>query len=646
MKGAHESIENNIHTLPEGNGDESVSLDTNSEEDSESRISSSSFSSSSHKSSSSSQYSFSSFDSQEYDDDQSDTDDSDDDANIHVGEQSSSPTSSLSSSSSLPERTKYRDVLHSKRKYNTDNSHLHSSERGGMRMRNRQTNTSTSKQTQREALSPQLSSDYRYHHKKKRHQSVSTHLNSSSTILSIQELYKEAFRRICSKKLTTFLVFSAVIWLYTIHAKIMYENKSYAKLGLSENSIKQLRERRQNSALTALGSATGQLFTKKKKKKKGNGSKDHTVDKLPSGCSPKSWHMDSYPTCNIIHEIDLRSSLGIRKKRGKIIPADLGEGDKSEVVYTSREKQKARAMGYLGSGLWRQVWGIDPNNELPSNISYPAVLKAMKQEHNTDVRNADRHRRDALVMEKLTSSEYIMSIYGFCGNTVLTEYGGHPLDDYILGSKDIPDVKKYSRNIEEGKIRLALDVMRSLQVLHEVQDGPIIHADIQAKQFLIDPIKGVKLNDFNRCRFVPTNDKTGSDCKITIQSAPGANRSPEEYEQLKLDEKIDIFSTANILYSILTGSRPWGEGLKRLEISKAVMKKERPRIDARFRRKGTLDAVLAELIDNMYEYDPVRRYSAKKGVEILENALETGSTSNTGTSDIQVKQSHPQRIRG
>ena len=255
-------------------------------------------------------------------------------------------------------------------------------------------------------------------------------------------------------------------------------------------------------------------------------------------------------------------------KHGRVIPADMGKMDQFRISDERKgDIYKARQMGYLGSGLWRQVWNVDPR--LPGEDT---VLKMMKAEHVIDARNFDRHRRDGLVMERLTSSPYVVSSYGFCGNTVLTEHGGMTLDEYIYNDDDDDDKNedvggnvnknmntfgKYDRSTSEGKIQLALEVMKGVQALHDIENGPVVHADIQSKQFLFDPMEGVKINDFNRCRMLPKKNNTGEICKLKIPSAPGGNRSPEEYELMKVDEKIDIFSTAHVLYGILTGKRPY-----------------------------------------------------------------------------------------
>lgn len=83
----------------------------------------------------------------------------------------------------------------------------------------------------------------------------------------------------------------------------------------------------------------------------------------------------------------------------------------------------------------------DPREEtataaVGSNTIPPAVLKIRKSEHSYDQKNFQRHRRDAFVMERLSSSNHHVPIYGYCANTtVLTQAISHTLDDVIYARK-------------------------------------------------------------------------------------------------------------------------------------------------------------------------------------------------------------------
>ena len=335
--------------------------------------------------------------------------------------------------------------------------------------------------------------------------------------------------------------------------------------------------------------------------------KSNKDESLPKECQPTEWQTLSFPNCHEIHELDLREALGLRRHG------------------ITTESSTTETFGYVGAGLWRNVWKVRGRGNTT------LVIKMMKGEHDVDHRNMERHRRDAISMERLTSSPNIVSIYGHCGNTVLTEHLPRGLDTLIYhdGDKKQSDTVA-TRQTPLGRLRLALHVARGVAAIHDLPGGPIIHADIQAKQFLVDSKGVVKLNDFNRCRFMANNTRTGAPCPVTIPSAPGGSRSPEEYRFDKVTEKLDIFSTAHVLYGILTGEQPWDD-LWGSQVKKMVkVGKKPPIVNKEYLKLGTSDAALANLIDLAYELDPQDRPSASKLVAELELLIATEEAKQDG----------------
>ena len=343
---------------------------------------------------------------------------------------------------------------------------------------------------------------------------------------------------------------------------------------------------------------------------------------LAPGCSRSPWQEFDLPNCNDMHETDLYAS------------------------FSGRERKDG---GYVGNGYWRHVWLVDPRHE--SNVHqgnnrqhnsttvlaqapapYGVVLKMMKKEHKVEARNFDRHRRDALAMERLTSAPNIVDIYSFCGNSVLTEYVGSDMHKVLYHTDEkgrISDKVTITQRSDKEKLQLAIDVTRGVAALHEVEGGPIVHADIADKQFLVDDNGRVKLNDFNRCRFMGHKTTTNEKCSFRIPSAPGRHRSPEEYEDEELTEQLDVYSTAHVLYGILTGEEPWSE-LPSSQVKRAVKRGTKPTFDDKFRKPGTTDAILASLIDKAYDRDPELRISAPDLVAQLELALQKLTGGSTG----------------
>jgi len=481
-----------------------------------------------------------------------------------------------------------------------------------------------------------------------------------------------------------------------------------------ENVMEQLRKQRMIEAQIALGSAAGEAVDTETEyrrsrdrggkpiKTRTNGGRDRRsmgynhnsnrnnnnksrdpegntrTERLRDGCSKLDWHDYHYPNCNEIHEIDMRrvieyGKFGGRRKKKKYDSSDDDDSeDDSSSDKTQTTPRQKYPWGFVGNGLWRDVFTCDPREESLTTPVAPAVLKMMKSEHKYDARNFNRHRRDALVMERLSSSHHLVPIYGYCSQTVLTQAISHTLDDVIY-AREHESVKKWSpnggyktkppleswmgtdedgellatRETEVGRIKLALGVFRGLVDLHEGDRTtnssnwlPVVHADLQSKQYLIDAQTGqIYLNDFNRCRFMTKKDRpdssddanatsTTSDsptlksCPLYIGSAPGSSRSPEEYSMEALSEKLDIYSAGNVLYGIITGNRPWNNERGK-HVKSDIQKGRRPQVDDSIRNAvGTIDAELTRLLDRAYEHDPTKRASAREIVDELEKLLD------------------------
>lgn len=438
-------------------------------------------------------------------------------------------------------------------------------------------------------------------------------------------------------------------------------------------------------------------------------------ESLAPGCQPGgAWQLNNHPYCNYFHETDLADVL-YRAAASSMTSA----GTDTKAISPTRPL----LLGYLDSGLWRDVFAID-NPKFPQNRHSvnseedginandtphypPVVFKMMKSEHDFDARNFDRHRRDAVAMEQLTSSPHVVDLYGFCGNSVVTEFLPIPLS-YVTLSSSAPTVtkkkKKHSiirrsrrdnstgddeyeqvsfnyqktikklpapltRETDVGRFQLFYGVAKALHAIHTIQGGPIVHADLQSKQFLISvnaqnmrrnerirkaensgkiyfdtnrtddidaktresfkryPVIMIKMNDFNRCRFMATKAKSNETCPLHIPTAPGKARSPEEYAYESLSEKLDIYATGNILYEILAGKNPW-QNYGTTETKRLIMKGVKPNfvaekaisslVSSESPPIGSIDQELFQLTLRTYERNPSQRISATELIDELE----------------------------
>ena len=240
------------------------------------------------------------------------------------------------------------------------------------------------------------------------------------------------------------------------------------------------------------------------------------------------WQLHSFPSCNHLHERELQKM-------------------------SLQPDQPGHPIRLVANGYWRDVW-ILPSNRYDDHL----VLKTIRYMHDYTERNYDRHRRDALAMERLTDQPYIVDIYAFCGNSGVFEFaGGGDIGDVIFpydssdedgGTRHIANVSSLERLhigtsfivcpcvvhsvVTRGPAHLllrfpAVQVSMGLAAVHnsEKEGRPAIaHTDISPGQFV--RVDGVfKLNDFNRARFLLTNTTDGSLCTFEVGNNPGMLRS-------------------------------------------------------------------------------------------------------------------------
>jgi hypothetical protein len=133
-----------------------------------------------------------------------------------------------------------------------------------------------------------------------------------------------------------------------------------------------------------------------------------------------AWQKATYMTCNIHHELDMTIFSS------NILQRQL-----------ERDEHNNESLRLVANGYYRDVWVLTNDhydNDVTGMISSSSnatnngsdknkiVLKTLRYEHEFDLRNWDRHRRDAIAMERLTSSRFVLDIYASCGNSGLTEY--------------------------------------------------------------------------------------------------------------------------------------------------------------------------------------------------------------------------------
>jgi hypothetical protein len=224
-------------------------------------------------------------------------------------------------------------------------------------------------------------------------------------------------------------------------------------------------------------------------------------------------------------------------------------------------------------------------------------------------------RMDALIMERLTASPRIVDIYGHCGVTVLTEFLPVELDGYAVPFQsktrqtnkiNLQREKNYVIPLNEinitQKLDITLQMAEAIADLHGFEDGVIVHDDIQLVQYLFSGENKIKLNDFNRGELMLYDEQKGAYCRYRNGPGGGDWRAPEEYLDDPLDEKIDVFSFGNNVYSILTGAFVYYFEDNFKNIKKMVIQGNMTKIDPRYRSRSYVEGKLVEIIEKCWAY--------------------------------------------
>ena len=233
-----------------------------------------------------------------------------------------------------------------------------------------------------------------------------------------------------------------------------------------------------------------------------------------------------------------------------------------------------------------------------------------------------------MTMERLTKSPYVVSIYGYCGVSQVTEYAeGGSLYDLIerLRGRNGSPLKLSSLD----KLRIGIQIITALADLHSFEkDGitSVTHNDFDTDQIV--SVDGVyKLNDFHLSHFLKRNQRTGKVCQYPMKVNGSLRKvhAPEEsYPGKKVDnEKADVFVAGNVMYYVLT-SKWIFEGVKNEEGIRLLRNGKRsPFPDHIKNSTDPADQAMMKAITMLWTHDPEERPRARTVSNFLIQELES-----------------------
>ena len=211
--------------------------------------------------------------------------------------------------------------------------------------------------------------------------------------------------------------------------------------------------------------------------------------------------------------------------------------------------------------------------------------------HHVDLKRIDQERKDALILERTTSSKFIPSIHGYCSTAVMMDHASQDMESYNEQRLDGDIIVS-----PLDRLKISIHIAFSLADLHDVD---FIHNDLHEQQFLFQD--GLfKLNDYNYAKPMYANKDTNETCTLSEKFSMGLfGRSLEELQyKIKYEgftpvkpDKIDVWMMGHLLYTILTDLQVWDKELRshedaKLRQAKRVVAGKRPQIPKHIRESN------------------------------------------------------------
>jgi serine/threonine protein kinase len=344
-------------------------------------------------------------------------------------------------------------------------------------------------------------------------------------------------------------------------------------------------------------------------------------------CVPMAdWQTQSFVTCNMIHEIDMAVAASETTTATKDTATTLTKD-------TTAATASSASLTPLGEGWFRTTWRMD-NADQDETV----VLKTLRIIRDFSPEFYELHRRDAVAMERLTFSKYVMNVHAYCGQSAVNEMADFPVPG--IQSLEALDRRMRGRDSTQAdvmKLRLAASIATGVADIHAVEsmDGrpAMVHYDINPRNVAITGGGRPKLNDFNIAEFLRWNPETNETCGFTSRMHEPWWRAPEEMNTttvakedavLLLDEKVDIYALGNVLYHILTTHAPRGKMKReRMEIVRPVVAQGiAPELPEPY-ASGTNPVYVAirSAMALCFAKDPSERGSAEEVADLLTSAV-------------------------
>ncbi|KAE9600546.1 hypothetical protein Lal_00046257 [Lupinus albus] len=144
------------------------------------------------------------------------------------------------------------------------------------------------------------------------------------------------------------------------------------------------------------------------------------------------------------------------------------------------------------------------------------------------------------------------------------------------------------------RLRIAVDVARALEYLHEHSNPPVVHRDVKSSNVLLDSNFNAKLSDFGLAI------GSGMQHKNMKMSGTLGYVAPEYISHGKLTDKSDVYAFGVVLLELLTGRKPM-ENMSSNEYQ-SLISWAMPQLTDRSKLPSILDPAIRNTMDLKHLY--------------------------------------------
>ncbi|CAI9108435.1 OLC1v1008023C3 [Oldenlandia corymbosa var. corymbosa] len=178
-------------------------------------------------------------------------------------------------------------------------------------------------------------------------------------------------------------------------------------------------------------------------------------------------------------------------------------------------------------------------------------VKILDKDRHSDPETINAFRHELTVLEKVRHPNVIQFVGAVTQDIpmmILLEYSRGDLATYL---------QKKGRLSPSKALRLALDIARGMNYLHECKPDPIIHCDLKPKNILLDCGGQMKVAGFGLIRLSNISPDKAKLLQPEMLDRSSFYWAPEIYKDEIFDRSVDVYSYGVMLYEMLEGIAPF-----------------------------------------------------------------------------------------